>query len=251
MAQHSAQASLNGSRLVRVLGELAVSDVEVSHKQFAQRLGLLIDLADSVNLAGVHGRKLADGFKRKTASDDAIKDEFLQVRNSIVASIIASFSNEGGGLRRIKLPQATEQAPDDSAIGFEPYGRFYVAHQREMEAKIQQLRFHVREAVKGATPQLAQLATLDKALADTLAAHSRKCFAVIPRLLSRRYEQLLKEHNEARENPQGSSVTWPELLEMFCRNIHGLLLAEVEARLLPTQGLIEALHSQIDTTPYE
>jgi len=232
------------------LGELAVSDVEVSHKHFAQRLGQLIDLADSVNLAGVHGRKLAANFEQKTTSDEAIREEFLQVRNSIVASIIASFANEGG-LRRIKLPPAAEQAPDDSAAGFEPYGRFYTAHQREMDAKIQHLRFHVREAAKDATPQLAQLATLDKALADTLAAHSRKCFAVIPRLLSRRYEQLLNEYKEASENPQGNTGTWPELLEIFCRNMHGLLLAEVEARLLPTQGLIEALHSQIDTTPYE
>ena len=123
MAQHSPQASLNGSRLLRVLGELAVSDAEVSHQHFAQRLGQLIDLSDSVNISRVHARQTGNSFEVSTASDAAITAEFLQVRNAIVASIINSFG-EGTGLRRIKLPRPGPEAPADAASGYEPYGRF-------------------------------------------------------------------------------------------------------------------------------
>jgi hypothetical protein len=233
-----------------VLGELAVSDAEVSHQHFAQRLGQLIDLSDSVNISRVHAQHGAKLFTASTTSEEAITAEFLQVRNAIVASIIKSFE-EGTGLRRIKLPRPGPEAPADAASGYEPYGRFYASHQREMDSKIQQLRKQVREAARGASAELAQLVVLDEALGDTLTVHSRKFFAAIPGLLARRYAHLLNEYTVACDNPQGSSGSWPELLELFCQNMQSLLLAEVEARLLPTQGLIEALHSEIQNTHHE
>lgn len=233
-----------------MLGELAVSDAEVSHQHFAQRLGQLIDLSHSVNISRVHAQRSANAFTASTESDEAITAEFLQVRNAIVASIIKSFE-DGTGLRRIKLPQSDPEAPADAASGYEPYGRFYAAHQREMDNKIQQLRKQVREAAQGASAELAQLVVLDEALGDTLTVHSRKFFAAIPGLLARRYAYLLNEYTVASDNPQGNSGSWPELLELFCQNMQSLLLAEVEARLLPTQGLIEALHSEIENTHHE
>jgi hypothetical protein len=233
-----------------VLGELAVSDAEVSHQHFARRLGQLIDLSDSVNISRVHAQRSANSFTATTASEEAITAEFLLVRNVIVAAIIKSFE-DGTGLRRIKLPQPGPEVPTDAASGYEPYGRFYASHQREMDSKIQQLRKQVREAAQGASAELAQLVVLDEALGDTLTVHSRKFFAAIPALLARRYAHLLNEYTQACDNPQGNSGSWPELLELFCQNMQSLLLAELEARLLPTQGLIEALHSEIENTHHE
>ena len=250
VAQHSAQASLNGSRLLRVLGELAVSDAEVSHQHFALRLGQLIDLSDSVNISRVHAQSTASSFTVSTVSEEAVTAEFLQVRNAIVASIIKSFE-DATGLRRIKLPRPGLEPPSDAVSGYEPYGRFYAAHQREMDSKIQQLRTLVRDAAKGGSAELAQLVVLDEALGNTLTVHSRKFFATIPGLLARHYAHLLNEYTLACDNPQGNSGSWPELLELFCQNMQSLLLAEVEARLLPTQGLIEALHSEIENTHHE
>jgi hypothetical protein len=232
-----------------VLGDLAVSGAEVSHRHFAQRLGQLIDLSDSVNISRVHGQGSANLFMASTTSVEAITAEFLQVRNAIIASIIQSFEDDTG-LRRIKLPRPGPEASAD-ASGYEPYGRFYAAHQREMGGKIQRLRAQVREAVRGGSAELAQLVVLDEALGDTLTLHSRKFFAAIPRLLARRYAHLLNEYTVACDNPQNNSGSWSELLELFCQDMQSVLLAEVEARLLPTQGLIEALHSEIENTHHE
>jgi hypothetical protein len=232
-----------------VLGDLAVSGAEVSHRHFAQRLGQLIDLSDSVNISRVHGQGSANLFMASTTSVEAITAEFLQVRNAIIVSIIQSFEDDTG-LRRIKLPRPGPEASAD-ASDYEPYGRFYAAHQREMGGKIQRLRAQVREAVRGGSAELAQLVVLDEALGDTLTLHSRKFFAAIPRLLARRYAHLLNEYTVACDNPQNNSGSWSELLELFCQDMQSVLLAEVEARLLPTQGLIEALHSEIENTHHE
>jgi hypothetical protein len=239
------QTSLNGSRLIRALEGLAVSDAEVSHKHFAMRLGQLIDLSDSISISQVHGRQSAAAIEPCEGSREVLEAEFLQVRNSVVGSIIKSFG-KGAGPGRVMFPRPAADAPADSADGYQPYGKFYAAQQREMDFKIQQLRCHVREIVASASPELAQLAALDEVLGDTLAVPSRKFFARIPGLLGKRFDYLLATYVQSQGKPQNDAGTWLELLEIFRRDMRELLLAEVEARLLPTQGLIEALNSGTD-----
>lgn len=239
-----------GSRLVRALADLAVSDVEVSHKNFAARLGQLIDLSDSINIHRVHGGESEPSLESSRESDEAVKMEFLQVRNSIVGTIIKSFDTEKG-LARIRFPRPAADAPGDEGSAYEPYGIFYAAHQRDMDFKIQQLRSQVREVAANASPELARLATLDRALGDTLAVHSRKFFSVIPRLLKKRFEHLLHSYQNAQGTSQDNNASWLDMLELFGREMRGALLAEVETRMLPAQGLVEAFNSEIDKKAYE
>jgi len=198
---------------------MSVSDVVVSNKNFAMRLGRLVDLSDSISISKVHTRPSAESFQQEASSPESLQAEFLRVRNGIVASIIKSYGADG---------------------------KFYAAHQRDMEFKISQLRLQVRDVAEGASAELAQLAALDEVLADTLAVHSRKMFARVPGFLEKRFDQLLNSYQRAHADPQAGGSTWPELLEGFGCEIRELLLAEVEARLLPTQGLIEALNAGID-----
>ncbi len=58
MTQALPQVSLGSSRLVRFLTDLSVSDTQVSHRQFTERLGQLIDFSDSINLSAAHARSL-------------------------------------------------------------------------------------------------------------------------------------------------------------------------------------------------
>lgn len=243
-------APANGSRLTRALADLSVSGAEVSHRHFALRLGQLIDLSDSIRISGVHAGQSDGSFESDPDSLEAVKVEFLQVRKSIVTSIIESFG-ENTGVGRVRFPRPTLEAPADGESGYLPYCKFYAAQQRDMEFKIRQLSARVQEAAAGASAELAQLATLDSVLADTLALHSRKAFAGIAGLLGKRFDQLLSSYRHAQEGPQSSAGTWTELLEIFGREMRELLLAEVEARLLPTQGLIEALNFEIDKKSYE
>ena len=238
MTQASSQLSLNGSRLVRFLTELAVTDVEISHSHFAGRLGQLIDLADSITLSNAHSKLPTMAFEPATVATAAVTDKFLSIRTTIIRSVISSF-DPAAGASRIKLPVPRAESPSDTAAAYEPYLRFYRAHQREFDLRIQRLQLQVREAATGLSPELAQLAALDSVLNDTLTLHTRKFFTAIPRLLGKHFEQLAGEYPPM------------ELHERFCDDMQGLLLAEIETRLLPVLGLIEALNTHTDKNTYE
>ena len=241
MTQATAPVSLNGSRLVRFLSDLSVAGVEVSHKHFAERLGGLIDLSDSISLSTAHGglsamavpAPSADG---KAAAGEYLRQEFLDTHTSAVQFIIKSFVADGAA-NWLKLP--SEETSIASIAKYDPYLQFYSAHQREMDFKVKRLRADVRTTISDLSPKLAQLSTLDEALEKTLSTHSRKLFAGVPRLLEQRFHFLLVES-------ESSSLGVANLGD-FYKEMQGLLLAELEIRLQPVLGLIEALNEEIDT----
>ena len=244
--------------MVRFLSGLAVADIQISHKHFAQRLGRLIDLSDSVRLSSAHSHIATMGFEPTTDSSKAVTEEFLRQRTSIVQSLASSFM-PGATNARIKLPPPSADASLDEARAYQPYKNFYTAQQRDIDIKIQRLQSHVREAVSGLSPELAQLAALDMVLADTLALHARKFFSAIPKLLGKRHNHLRKEYLAAVSDiKHGDSTSAQErerfggeLHQQLCAEMQGLLLAEVEARLLPALGIIEALNTDADKNTYE
>jgi hypothetical protein len=106
---------------------------------------------------------------------------------------------------------------------------------------VHNLTARIREDVAGLSPAMARLVAVDTALGNTLAAHTRQYFAEIPALLARHFEQV------RRDNPG-----LPEaVLEQFCAQLRELLLAELETRLLPALGLIEAINENSDRKSYE
>ena len=72
MTQALPQVSLGSSRLVRFLTDLSVGNTRVSHRQFTQRLGALIDFSDSIVLAEANARDIdAQDLKGKQPDCEA------------------------------------------------------------------------------------------------------------------------------------------------------------------------------------
>ncbi len=247
------QVSLNGSKLIRFLSDLAVSDVELSHKHFSDRLGRLLSMSDSIALADAHGMLRRVKFEPKAISIAAINESFVQARATMVQMVINSFDSNATA-SRLKLPPPDIDGLTEKELAYGPYLRFYAAHQREFESRVQPLQIEIRTAISGVSPTLAQLAILDKALGETLLAHSRKCFAVTPRVLEKRFSQIYQQHFQHQNQPPTLSDSDPTLLwtapggplEIFCKEMQGILLAELEVRLLPILGLMEAANEQED-----
>jgi hypothetical protein len=247
MTQTTPQASLNGSRLVRFLVDLSVSNAEVSHKHFTERLGQLIDLSDSVDLAAAHGKLLATSFQPSDVSVDKVIDEYVRVRAAIVKFIINSFIL-GGGSSWLSLPQSKAGITSEDMSAYQPFSQFYLTHQREMDSKVKQLRLKTRDSVSGLSAKMAQLCALDSALDDTLAIHSRQLFAEVPKLLEKRFKHLFKVHQNDLSGDEDDPQLWMQpggWLEQFSGEMQGLLLAELDVRLQPILGLIEALNEEV------
>lgn len=250
MTQTLPHSALHGSRLVRLLLELGVSRAELTHSQFIERLGQLIDLPDSVILSDTHTRTAVAGAAAAASVPEAaggIREEFLAVRSLILRTVAASFvPGAAPDPGRVRLPVPAAAVPQDKSAAHEPYLRFYAGHQREIDASVRRLQLNVRSRATAASPELAQLAALDTTLADTFLTHTRKAFAVIPVLLTRRFEQLVGQYQQDLRGEPDDYGQWLQLLGRYCSELQGLLLAEVETRLLPVLGLTEAIHDHAE-----
>lgn len=244
-----------GSRLIRFLSDLGVSEAKISHKHFAEQLGQLIDLSDSFALSDSLRSLKRLPFTDKTDAEqrseyaEAIKSDFLQQRTLMVEAIVKSFTPNIGALALL-LPNADAEDNINSGKSMDAYQRFYAMQQSEMEHRIIKLRGEVREAVSGFSPELNQLAALDTALGDTITVPSRRLFTVIPKLLRQRFNFLHEDHQKTSgNNGDEDSQLWLETggwLDNFYNEMQGLLLAELEVRLQPVLGLIEALEERTE-----
>ncbi len=204
--------------------------------------------ADAITLSAVH----SEGLPRvptaraevQAAARTAVADEAERIQAFLVNSVRRSFSPKLGRTH-IQLPIPELALPMNVGTAYAPYRRFYESHQRDMELSIQPLRTNVREALAKASPRLRKLAELDVTLEKILRDREGKLLARVPLLLRKRFEQLFKEHQQklADSAQADNPAAWAQAggwLARFCDDMQMLLLAEVELRLQPTLGLIEA-----------
>ena len=243
MAQALPRSSFTSSRLVRVLAEMAVAEVGEGRPTVAERLGQWLDFTDSIALSGA----LAGGGSLRGAAPAAgaetLRAEYARVRNFLAESIV----NDGvlnPGPSRVKLPLPALGAATESAADFDPYHRYVLAHQRDMGGSIAPLRANARAALAGRSPALKQLADLDAVLEQALGARERNLLATVPLLLARRFAHLHAAHVAAMGEGADDVQRWLQpggWLTAFCKDLRAVLLAELELRLAPVAGLIEAL----------
>ena len=77
----------------------------------------------------------------------------------------------------------------------------------------------------------------------------RQLLLKIPQLLKSRFEHLFKDHQQklADTEQTDNPMAWTQAggwLARFCNDMQMLLLAELELRLQPTMGLIEAINDE-------
>nr|MBL8410417.1 DUF3348 domain-containing protein [Dechloromonas sp.] len=250
MATGMTGSTLNSARLVRVLASLAVAEVGESKLSFAERLGQWLDFTDAMSLfsalnEGAGGASAAT----KQGADAALFAEFDRVRRSLAESITTD-GVLNPGRARIKLPTPAPNASPESAADFSPYHRYCLAHQRDMGAAIAPLRAAARTVLAARSPALKQLATLDAVLEQALANRERNLLASVPLLLAKRFGNLYKAHRAAWEGPVETDdpALWmqPEgWLAGYCGEMQAVLLAELDVRLQPVAGLVEALGKEV------
>lgn len=245
MTQALPQVSLDSSRLVRCLTELAVSGTAASQRQFTERLGQLIDFSDSIALSAAHARDLAVDDDAVAEFREGITGEFLRARSTLIQAAMRAFY-PGAGPSRIKWPARETAIPVDAAAAAAPYLRFYQAQQADIDSKVRGLHLRTRQAVAGLSPRLARICAIDEALGDALALHARRFLAVVPRLLERRCNHLYESFTNDLAAGADEDPRWDALREQLRRDGQALLLAEIEARLLPCLGLVEALNEETE-----
>jgi len=254
MIQTTSSTLLDRSRLVSMLMELSTDNLSSKDYNLAERLSSLIGVSGSLDLARALQLLPTSVSTFKTEGGIGIQDDVMATCQQMMQLITSSFVPEmvvGSADMQIKAPTASAGIKAEVLQTYEPYRRFYSAHQVEMAVGLQALRQRVRSSLSGVSVELHQLATLDMVLDQSLALHTRKLFNVIPKLLEQRFKLLLQNHLEKNA---GSVDDDPNLwlepegwLAFFYHDMRELLLAEFDVRLQPILGLLEALNEQVDT----
>jgi hypothetical protein len=244
--------NFNRSGLVRLLSDWAPVESQASSQDFAERLSQWLDVSDAITLHAAHQSiQPVASVKRSGArarQTQALEEEFHRVHTALVKAITASGAAPARMRRdRHMLPQPESAAePDD---GFAPYQQRYLDLQRQMALRIEALRGHVRHTASLASPRLAQLAAMDAVLEHMLAAREQKGMATVPVVLERRFEQLRTAHQlemDAKQQPDDPAL-WRQpggWLHRFGKELEAALLAELDVRLQPVTGLMEALSNE-------
>ncbi len=264
MTRAQTRTNFHNSRLIRTLADLAVVETAAPGAVFAEKLALWVDFADAIKLCAVHNAGVASPKRSESAvnvaageaTDDAIREaivkEFARTRANLEASIAKSCAPNAG---RTPIQMPTQQPaplpgmPLADAAPYEPYRRFQMAHQRDMALNVRPLRGKVRAAMAQASPALRQLAELDAVLDGILMEREKKLLATVPTLLEKRFRHLRNTHEQSLVESQQADEpdAWMKpggWLARFCHELQTVLLAELDLRLQPTAGLIEACNDQ-------
>ncbi|MGE5471426.1 MAG: DUF3348 domain-containing protein [Bacteroidota bacterium] len=242
------RATFNRSALVRVLSDTLPDTLDPKY-DFGERLGQWLDFSDALTLFSVLNTEAGSGTSVCPADSD-LPAQLARVRRNLHDAIHNDgvFSPQPA---RIPFPTPLPNATPEDAADFSPYHRYYLAHQRDMNAAITALRANARQALAAQSAAGRQLADLDAAFEKFLVARERNLLANIPILLARRFKQRYAEHRATlTEGGADDPVAWAETggwLEAFCQDAQTVLLAELELRLKPVAGLIAALGSASET----
>ena len=275
------RASLYSASLVRFLTENALLAPARQAEDVGQKLGDWLDFRQAIALHGVLPPDTATAAqaaplpahvqRMALIAPEALARHVDKVRAQLVESITQG-APAGSGLTRIDMPAPVLDAPVEIKTAFEPYRRFVAAHQRQMDSTLRSLRAQLRLQLskKGSAGQ--QLAELDAAFENILAEREAALLAKTSKLLEKRFVQALKAHMQVQaqaqpaalatetaatadglaeapdasmddapiDTPKADPSTWLMPLRQTLRQA---LLAELDTRLQPALGLLEALTS--------
>ncbi len=255
------RAHINSSRLTHFLTENAMLDAVQPPQNVGQQLGDWLNFRQAIALHGVLHPEPSQGHDtpahlRRAAvmSADALRRHVEKVRAQLEQSIQQG-APTGSGLARIDMPPPTLDEPLEVKTAYEPYRRFYAAHQRQMETSLQSLRSQLRGQLGKCPGPLQQLATLDAAFENILGERETMLLGKVAKLLEKRFAQALKQHikqqAEARamvtteaDHTVSTAVPPGSWLMAFRQTLRTALLAELDTRLQPALGLLEAFESQ-------
>lgn len=247
MTRVQPRARLHSSELLRFLASQGLVDTASDAGDVGQRFGDWLHFRHAIALQGFLGElDKPDAITlQPTARVDA---DVLHARFSGVRCALERAITEGSapapGMARIEPPSPELEHPIDPKTAFDVFRRYSMGHQRQMEKIIRSLRAQLRSMLDKGTAHQRQLATLDAIFENVVQEREARLLGQIPITFEKRFAKALKQHLkqlvEATEVDEPAPRTTPWLAPLL-DDLRKALLAELDLRLQPVLGLIEAL----------
>ena len=234
MVQAPQRTSFRGPTFIRLLARLTDVDVSPSRQSLSDRLGQWLDWTHAVALStSLDGKPSAVGFDVPTFGSDE-ENECARVRASLASTIAGdrAFAKEGGA---------------NEAADYSVFRQRYLAIQRSMQAATGNVRSRLRDMLAQKTADMARLADVDAVMERVLSPREQALLAHVPALLGDHFERLRQAEQKALADAQVAEVapvvTPGAWLDVFRQDVQSVLLAELDVRFHPVEGLLAALRA--------
>jgi hypothetical protein len=223
MAPGLQRTPFNSPPLVRLLAALAPDSAAATapaaspQASLGERLGTWLDWTDAIALAQALNHPPASAAAPASAGG-------AQAHAQASAALTRVRDARSLAITTDPVFQAGPGGAEDLAV----YRRAAQAQQRAMAAAIAPLRAQLRGLLAARTPALAHLAALDATLEAALGERERHGLQAVVTRLEQHFQQLR----------QTQAPGW---LPQFHQTMQQVLLAELDLRLQPAQGLLDAL----------
>lgn len=222
------RSTFDRSRLVRLLDAWIRVDPEPGGMDLAERASLWFGPLDAIRLQAAHQalRAIQAPMPRQPREPPpgdahALASEVQRVRTALSRAI------------------AQDPLAQAATVDFAGYQRRHLELQRLMEMTIAALRGQLRQALARVSAPLRQLAALDEAMEQLLAAREQALLPAAAALLEHRFVALRPAAGEPADAPAlRAPGGWLHAFEADWRRA---LLCELDLRLEPVLGLLEAL----------
>jgi methyl-accepting chemotaxis protein len=227
------------STLVRQLAawQTVPEGTDAPRQDVAERLGQWLNVADAIALRALH------------QSLPAVKQ-----RPRVQGMVVQAPGELQAELQRVRqaLDRAiTRHDADLTEHEFAPVHQHVLDLQRHMDMRIDALRDHLRQTLSMVSPRLAQLAALDAALQQLLGGREQNLLSTVPASLKARFARVRKAAEKAAESAaetagetaggaNETTATAKAVAHTLTADLHALLRAELDLRLQPVLGMIEA-----------
>jgi hypothetical protein len=279
MMEAPRRATVRGPTFIRSLACLTAADLPQPTRSLSDQLSLWIDWTHAVALSTALDRQPAAGVLDERTLSSLDEHECARVRSALADAIAGdrAFSARPSGPGR----SAAEQAFAEESLDFPFYRQRYLAMQQGIEACVGRLRERLRARLALRSDGLERLAALDTVMERALSRRERTLWSAGPVLLGQHFERLREAARHGAEAPTpevpastvpasevpasevaASEVAASEVpscevptsevprfeepasdawLEVFRNDMRKVLLAELDVRLQPAQGLLAAL----------
>ena len=218
--------NFTSARLVRLLGASTSRELEPPRADFAERVGQWLSAVDTVRLhAALPTGPVAELPFALSAEAGTLLGRLQAERDAVRQGLVDGFAAQAA--------EALRDAVHEVDAGHAPHRKRHQDQQRQMELRLGPLRATVRQALSQASPRLRQLALLDAALEQALGGREQRLMAAVPLLLERRFVALTQAC------PEGWHAA-------FVAEVQDMLHAELDLRLQPLDGLMQALRRETE-----
>ncbi|MCF2134050.1 MULTISPECIES: DUF3348 domain-containing protein [Burkholderiaceae] len=260
MVQVPRPTASSAPTLVRLLARLAQLDVAEPGQslpdQLSQWLGWTDAIALSTALNATAYGAASDAASVADLGDDA-SAHTATVRTSLIRRIDAA-CGFATGARHAAKPAALRGASSDAVPDYADFRHRYVGVQHAMATDIGALRGRLRTMLVTRAPDMAQLCAVDTVMEQALAAREHHLLANVPALLGAHFARLrdaaslpappAQTHVPQQActqvplqtdapTPAGAPGSW---LDVFRNDMRSVLIAELDVRFQPVQGLLSA-----------